>query len=266
MACTPDLPDLPRRACYRISPRLRRRPSLSPTARPMPVTRARTRAACSIWAAPTIRPGGDVAIDVPLDRGACVPIRLPMASMRRADATTPSTRAALRHPDDRPGSRRHHVVLLVQGVDHHPPRSGEPEPGWRSPLQARVEQLHLARRMVLVRRRRRPVRRHVPGLGGQPGESDPGGRLRVGELLRRLSSGRRHLRRRHQPVLCRLAVHRRFVRGLRARRTVLHDDRRCCSGTCQNGTCVVALGGVCVSQAGCSQGECRDGRCQCAVN
>jgi len=40
----------------------------------------------------------------------------------------------------------------------------------------------------------------------------------------------------------------------------------CCSGTCQNGSCVGPLGGVCVSQAGCSQGECRDGRCQCAVD
>ena len=55
-------------------------------------------------------------------------------------------------------------------------------------LPAGVEQLHFARRMVLVRRRRRPVRRHLPGLGGQPGQSDPGGGLRVGELLRGLSA------------------------------------------------------------------------------
>jgi hypothetical protein len=40
----------------------------------------------------------------------------------------------------------------------------------------------------------------------------------------------------------------------------------CCSGTCQNGSCVGDLGGTCVSQAGCSRGECRDSRCQCAVD
>ena len=137
------------------------------------------------------------------------PIRAPPASPRRSSWVA----AAPRRPAPsrcRPPS----------------PATGEPEPGRRSTLRAGVEQLHLARRMVLVRRRRRPVRRHLPGLGDQRGQSDPGGRLRVGELLRGLSPGGRRLRRRHQLVLCRLAVHRRFVRGLRARRTGLHDDRR----------------------------------------
>jgi hypothetical protein len=40
----------------------------------------------------------------------------------------------------------------------------------------------------------------------------------------------------------------------------------CCSGTCQNGTCVGDLGSACATQAGCSRGECREGVCQCAVD
>ena len=199
---------------------------LSRTARSLSVTRARTPPARLMFPSSDAPSSGDVAIDVPSG----VDVRADQA----ADAVdAPVERHCrnrfgphLHHPDGHPGSRRHHLVVLLRHRGLHSPRSGEPELGWRPTVQAGVEQLHVAGRMVLVRRRRRAVRRHLPGLGGQPGQPDPGGGLRVGELLRRLSPGRRTVRGRHQLVLCRLAVHRRLVRGLRARRTVVHGDRR----------------------------------------
>ena len=131
----------------------------------------------------------------------------------------------LRHPDRRPGPGRHDVRLLVQGVDLDRARSREPLLR-RSALPAGVEQLHLARRVVLVRRRGRPVRRHLPGLGGERRESGPRGRLCVRELLRGVSSARRRVRRRRQFVLRRLALCRRLVRHVRVGRPDLHDDGR----------------------------------------
>ena len=100
-----------------------------------------------------------------------------LLSTRRAVASIPystlppqSISPDLRHPDRRPGPPRNNVFMLVQGVERHPPRPRERAVWWPSTLPAGLEQLHLAWRLVLVRRRGGPVRRHLacPGRTAGP--------------------------------------------------------------------------------------------------